>query len=924
TFFSWDNVSREAAIVHVDLDPTAIGRFFPVEVGIHGDQLMHATLEPMVQASPSVALGPDTRWLMTGGGRGITARIGIHLAERFGGHFVLTGRTPLTLDDAASLDLAAERKRIRAELKATGERVTPTMVNKAMRPFEAQKEIAQTLRAIETAGATATYESFDVCDDGATSAQLARAERVDVCIHGAGLEDSHLLAQKSPDVFDRVLRVKLDGARNLVNALGDRLGLFVGFTSVSGRFGNAGQVDYAAANDGLSRLCCTLNQGAGPAALAVDWTAWADVGMATRGSVATVLEHLGVELLPPDIGAAMVGDMLAEGATGEVVAAGALGALGGAAAMASTAAGTDVLFDEILLDEGGQRLTAKVSLDPKRVRFLADHAIDGKPVLPGVFGMELFARAARQLATCPRDLVFERIAFERPVKCHKDAPIALEVLVERRGEHLDLTLFSERTLRTGRVDRAQHFTGQLALEPSGSEVDPFVLAPADLDRIGPNAEGIYSVFFHTGSFRVLDSIPYAGRSGLVAKGTICTDDPTPEARVSDLMSDPFSREAAFQAAGLHAMARQGHMFLPAAVERTTVYHSARPGQDIFVRVIETDGAPEGRARFDAEIWSEDGALLQRLEGLEMIDAGPLPAGQAVTLQRPRAVATARCDIEMGRAEFERWGQALADHVTPEDLAAYERQRSEHRREEWLAARVAAKTLSAEWLHARFGVRPPANQLLIRKDSHGAPFMTLRGPWAEKLPSDAIPALSLSHSDGVAIAALALDAAVRVGIDIEKIASRPEGFAETWLADAERTLQIRDDDGALVDEDARLTALWCLKEATTKALGLGFHLSVSEVIVTEVDEAGGATLALTGEAATRLVSLGAQSVRAAVRVDPRFAIAESIVEVDARHVGDDPMRMAIIAALLREKGYLLDRTEDMPTTTPPADMRWGRG
>jgi len=37
TFFSWDNVSREAAIVHVDLDPTAIGRFFPVEVGIHGD-----------------------------------------------------------------------------------------------------------------------------------------------------------------------------------------------------------------------------------------------------------------------------------------------------------------------------------------------------------------------------------------------------------------------------------------------------------------------------------------------------------------------------------------------------------------------------------------------------------------------------------------------------------------------------------------------------------------------------------------------------------------------------------------------------------------------------------------------------------------------------------------------------------------------
>ena len=372
------------------------------------------------------------------------------------------------------------------------------------------------------------------------------------------------------------------------------------------------------------------------------------------------------------------------------------------------------------------------------------------------------------------------------------------------------------------------------------------------------------------------------------------------------------------------MAHTGHMFLPASVERATVFHAARPGQDVFVRVLEIEGAPSGRASFDAEIWSTDGALLQRLEGLQMIDAGPLLPGKAITLNHPRAVATQRCDVETARAVFEQWGQPLAEHVSPDDLAAYERQRSEQRRAEWLAARVAAKTLSARWLHARFGVRPPANQLLIRKDSHGAPFMTLRGPWAEKLPSDAVPALSLSHSDGVAIAALAMDAAIRVGIDIEKIAARPEGFADTWLDKQERRLTILDDHGGAVDDDARLTALWCLKEATTKALGLGFHLSVSEVVVTSVDEQGAATLALTGEAATRLVSLGAQSVRASVRVDPRFAVAESIVEVDARHVGDDPVRMAIIAALLREKGYLLDRAEDMPGTNPPADMRWGRG
>ena len=37
TFYSWDNVNRDAAIIQIEAEPTAIGRFFPVAVGIHGD-----------------------------------------------------------------------------------------------------------------------------------------------------------------------------------------------------------------------------------------------------------------------------------------------------------------------------------------------------------------------------------------------------------------------------------------------------------------------------------------------------------------------------------------------------------------------------------------------------------------------------------------------------------------------------------------------------------------------------------------------------------------------------------------------------------------------------------------------------------------------------------------------------------------------
>lgn len=37
TFYTYDNINRGAKIIHVELEPTAIGRFFPVELGIWGD-----------------------------------------------------------------------------------------------------------------------------------------------------------------------------------------------------------------------------------------------------------------------------------------------------------------------------------------------------------------------------------------------------------------------------------------------------------------------------------------------------------------------------------------------------------------------------------------------------------------------------------------------------------------------------------------------------------------------------------------------------------------------------------------------------------------------------------------------------------------------------------------------------------------------
>ena len=62
--------------------------------------------------------------------------------------------------------------------------------------------------------------------------------------------------------------------------------------------------------------------------MAVDWTAWGGIGMATRGSIPKIMAAAGVDMLPPEAGVAWIRRELATGMPdGEVVVAGALGAL---------------------------------------------------------------------------------------------------------------------------------------------------------------------------------------------------------------------------------------------------------------------------------------------------------------------------------------------------------------------------------------------------------------------------------------------------------------------------------------------------------------------------------------------------------------------------------------------------------------------
>jgi hypothetical protein len=124
--------------------------------------------------------------------------------------------------------------------------------------------------------------------------------------------------------------------------------------------------------------------------LALDWTAWGGIGMATRGSIPKIMAAAGVELLPPEAGIAWLRRELAAETPpeAEVVVAGALGTMagrphptGGVDPEALPATGP--MIGAVRAVDVHDGLVVERTFDPTAHPFLNDHRIDGVAVLPG-------------------------------------------------------------------------------------------------------------------------------------------------------------------------------------------------------------------------------------------------------------------------------------------------------------------------------------------------------------------------------------------------------------------------------------------------------------------------------------------------------------------------------------------------------------
>jgi acyl carrier protein len=102
--------------------------------------------------------------------------------------------------------------------------------------------------------------------------------------HEAGVLDDGVLSQQTWSRFERVMNSKVQGAWHLHELTRDLpLDFFVLFSSAAAVLGSAGQANYAAANSFLDGLA-QYRRSIGLPATSINWGAWSEVGMASRGS----------------------------------------------------------------------------------------------------------------------------------------------------------------------------------------------------------------------------------------------------------------------------------------------------------------------------------------------------------------------------------------------------------------------------------------------------------------------------------------------------------------------------------------------------------------------------------------------------------------------------------------------------------------
>ncbi|GAA2805548.1 SDR family NAD(P)-dependent oxidoreductase [Saccharopolyspora taberi] len=556
---------------------------------------------------PEISLGTDDTLVVTGGARGVTALCVRALAQHTAASFVLLGRTELAdeppwAQGVADTDLKAAAIE---DIKARGERPTPREVGRRCRDQIAQREIRATLEAVRVAGAEASYLAVDVTDSDAVSAALSPLrDRITGVVHGAGvLADAHLI-DKTGDEIHRVFQTKLTGLRTVLDVLdADSLRHLVLFTSVAGLLGNAGQADYAAANEALCRLAASWKRQRPECHVtAIDWGAW-DGGMVTP-ELRDLFHARGVRLLEPETGAQAFVEQFGREHADDVCV-----LVGEDKPLSAGDPGEVAPFT-------AHRDIATLAGDP----VLEAHVVGEHAVLPATFGLgwmiHVVERAHPELRVVEaRDFqVYKGILFDESLTGGQHVVVEP---VGREGGN-ELVRVSVRT-DAGAALPVLHYAATLVL--STSLVDaPLVTGWApDAPLDGPeNGLDIYrdAILFHGPALQGLRRVLHHSDDRLVLQCRL-PDTAAGSGAYRGELHSPVLADLLLQGASVQGNRLLGQASLPLGFGRAE-YFEALPDNEPFVLIVDDVRQAAASITVTATAGDRNGRVLQRWHDVEMV------------------------------------------------------------------------------------------------------------------------------------------------------------------------------------------------------------------------------------------------------------------------------------------------------------------
>jgi acyl transferase domain-containing protein len=582
--------------------------------------------------------------LATGGARGITAEVLRELAAP-GNTLVLTGRSAMPADEPPELAALAGADALRAhfvaQVRAGAIKLTPGEIQRRVQSVLGEREMRANIADFRAAGATVEYQAVDVTDEQAVAALLAdltrRHGRIDGIVHGAGVIEDKRLADKRSDSWSRVVETKVLGLLALQKHVDPkRLKFLSVFSSVAGRYGNSGQSDYATANELMNRLCQSLQARWGDSVVlsALCWGPWGatkfGAGMVTAETEAKFAEK-GVHLVSAALGRRLFRQELTRraGTPVEVVCGEApwesREAENGAIARIEQAELGPLLGRTAATSlPTGERIVP-LRLDPARHRYLPEHALDGKYVLPAAVALEMMAEAAQALWPGWRVVEVREHRLMKGVEVDaggRDLQVFLSPPPYGSSEGFEVSAALQSALPGGRA--MNHYRCVIRLEHGLPAALPMSRLVHD-DKSLSVAKAYGEWLFHGPRFQVIER--FEGLSDRGAGAEVRITRPSlwlgeGSADQPGWLFDPGLLDAAAQMAWLWSRAYRDEAALPARFGRV-VRHRADLPERLFMHYERVDAGDPTLIRGNVSFLDEAGEAVLVIEELDSIASAAL-------------------------------------------------------------------------------------------------------------------------------------------------------------------------------------------------------------------------------------------------------------------------------------------------------------